>query len=207
MLSRLRAVGRLCLFASATQAGPLVLTGHSRLAGETWAFFRNTGNGSFFSLRAGEDSGVVQLVEVNFREHWALIVDATGTNQVGFAARETQTVSRPKDAEARLTLPSPSRRSNRPLPPGQDLAEVAANSLGSPEDGGDSLASDNPGRRVGPAAEPSSDESAVTEVSGLPPRATADELFKTRKGHAAWDSLVHQRHLADMQAEALAAGH
>ena len=139
----------------------------------------------FFSLRAGEDSAGVQWVEVNFRAHWALIVAPTGTNRVGFAARETQTAASPTPAEAGLRLMVTGRRSNRPLPPSPGFAEMATNAVDSPENGGGSPAFENPGSRFELAAEPSSHESPAAEAPGLPRRATAAELFKTRYGYGA----------------------
>ncbi len=210
----LRLAQALCLLnlAIGTAWGaPLMLTGMSRIGGETRAFFSDGTPSGYFSLTSGEDRDGVRLLVVEFRERWALVADHNGTNRITFGnpgvspARQAGTgqddgmLSRVQ-RQRLLTQP--------PLPQTSPLAAVAdGNAAGSErsasplplEASGGSGGDGNAGSVVS-----ASDESLAKSP---PPRrpATADELFKARNGYAAWEDLLRQRHQAEMLAASPAA--
>ena len=207
MLRLAQAICILSLAAGQAWGGPLVLTGLSRIGGESRAFFSDgTASGSF-SLMPGEDRDGVRLLSVEFRERWALVADRTGTNRIVFATADASQAAPTGPGYSGGMLPSGRGQRRLPGTPAPNPLPTAAEEPGDVGVGQNSAPSPLAGASE-PAAENGSSGSAVSAATGSPPatppqprRATADELFKSRNGYAAWEDLLRQRR----QAEHLAA--
>jgi hypothetical protein len=193
------------LAAGTAAAAPLVLTGLSRIGGETRAFFGDATTGSYFSLSPGEDRSGVRLLEVQFKDHSVLVADRTGTNRIVFGSND-----RPSSLAQRTALMYPDRNGSADRPE-RRLAAVAGMSQGpesqpAPETLSLSgAAGGNPAGLAGLADGAATQPAAAASPDAVPTppprrRATADELFKARNGYSAWEDLLRQRHQADLLA-------
>ena len=196
----------LAVWLPARSANDLVLTGLARLGGVGHAYLYTPAAGKHFSLGTDEDYAGLRLIEVNFRQGWALVADEHGTNRVEYAKAAT--------ASAGLADPAPSPVANiskaqipRPRPriaiPDSSASADVSNQV-------TELPASTDGFALSPAGTTDpTDEAAISgAASGAPTRTpgprrrpTADELYKTRNGYGAYEELLRQRH----QAEVLAA--
>jgi hypothetical protein len=201
-----QAICILSLALSQAWGGSLVLTGLSRIGGESRAFFSDgTASGSF-SLMPGEDREGVRLLSVEFRERWALVADCTGTNRIVFATAVPAQVAPTVPGHPDGMLPPgrtlhrlPGTAAPNPLPTAAEepgSASMAEISLPPPQAGASEVAPEN--GNSGSAVSAATGSPVVTPA--LPRRATADELFKSRNGYAAWEDLLRQRHQAELLA-------
>ena len=194
----------LAVLSPARSADALVLTGLARLGGIGHAYLYEPAAGKHFSLATGGDYAGLRLIEVNFRQGWALVADERGTNRVEYARAGTVRPGLADPAQSLVAdvsmVPSPRPRIMIPDSP---VSADGSNEVTEPPSATGGLAL-SPAGTTGTTDEAAS-SGVVLDSAGraLGPRRrpTADELYKTRNGYGAYEELLRQRH----QAEVLAA--
>lgn len=175
-----------------------VLTGLARTDGQVRVYLTTSAGSTFVTLRPGEENGGWRLAAVSFRERCVWLANTTRTTRVEFALSPAQATSQwpqPRVQQTRQTQDFS----------GQTSSETR-DSLEQPVAADSELAvtGDTSALPAGAVVAPSSPDTAVTDsgsaskATQLGPRRapTADELFKSRNGYGAWESLLRRRHQA-----------